>query len=378
MRRSGIPIRTLLLRVFLPAVAFVAIGLSLLAYDRVYTSIVDGFDRKLIATSALTGALLDAGDHDRLIAIARTEPEGDAAEHSAEYLRAVLPMRRILHELDITYLYTQVLGGSQDVIYVLDATVGEDHSRIGAEDDLPPETLAGIRRATAQGTVHLSPIEFQEQWGLLKTAAAPVRDRQGRIVATAGADVNVSLIRVATQNALFVSVVIGLASLLGSAFVTVVAVRRIAEPLDRLRQEALRIAGGDHRPLERFPAPRDIADLQEALAASTTEMTGRLADARVHRDIATREAGVAAAAAALATLAKGSNRLSFTGGDPLADGEGASLRRAAAALLAERVAADPALAARIEAEGPVLALAPGERATARLDDGRELVIGAGA
>jgi hypothetical protein len=376
MRRSGLPIRTLLLRVFLPAVAFVAIGLSLLAYDRIYTSIVDGFDRKLIATSALTGALLDARDHDRLIAIARTEPEGDAAEHSAEYLRAVLPMRRILHELDITYLYTQVLGGSQDVIYVLDATVGDEHSKIGAEDDLPPETLAGIHRATAQGTVHLSPIEFQEQWGLLKTAAAPVRDQQGRIVATAGADVNVSLIRVATQNALFISVVIGLASLLGSAFVTVVAVRRIAKPLDRLRQDALRIAGGDHRPLERFPAPRDIADLQEALAASTTEMTGRLDHARVRRDAAISEAGVAAARAALAKLAAGSDRLSFTGGDSLAD-ERASLRRAAAARLAERVAADPALAARIEASGPVLMLAPGERATVQIGDGRDLVIGAG-
>lgn len=313
MRRSGLPIRTLLLRVFLPAVAVVAIGLGLLAYDRIYTSIVDGFDRKLIATSALTGALLDARDHDALIAIARAKPDSDAAEHSAEYLHAVLPMRRILHELDITYLYTQVLGGSQDVIYVLDATVGEDHSPIGAEDDLPAETLAGIRRATAQGTVHLSPIEFQQQWGLLKTAAAPVRDQRGKIVATAGADVNVSLIRVATQNALFVSVVIGLASLLGCAFVTLLTVRRIAEPLDRLRREALRIAGGDHRPLDRFPAPRDIAQLQAALAASTAETTGKLADARDRRAVAIRAAGIAATEAALARRGQASGRLAFTG-----------------------------------------------------------------
>lgn len=375
MRRSGLPIRTLLLRVFLPAVAVVAIGLGLLAYDRIYASIVDGFDRKLIATSALTGALLDARDHDALIAIARTKPNSDAAEHSAEYLHAVLPMRRILRELDITYLYTQVLGGSQDVIYVLDATEGEDHSSIGSEDDLPAETLAGIRRATAKGTVHLSPIEFQQQWGLLKTAAAPVRDQQGRIVATAGADVNVSLIRIATQNALFISVVIGLASLLGCAFVTLLTVRRIAEPLDRLRREALRIAGGDHRPLDRFPAPRDIAQLQAALAASTAATTGRLADARARRAVVIRAAGVAEAEAAMARCGEASNRLSFTGA--VADDD-LSRRRAAAARLAERVAADPALAARIEAEGPPLTLAAGERATVRLDDGRQLLIGAGA
>lgn len=375
MRRSGLPIRTLLLRVFLPAVAIVAIGLGLLVYDRIYASIVDGFDRKLIATSALTGALLHARDHDALIAVARAEPDSDATEQSAEYLRAVLPMRRILHELDITYLYTQVLGGAKDVIYVLDASVDENHSPIGSEDDLPAETLAGIRRATAQGTVHLSPIEFQQQWGLLKTAAAPVRDRQGRIVATAGADVNVSLIRIATQNALFVSVVIGLASLLGCAFVTLITVRRIAEPLDRLRREALRIAGGDHRPLDRFPAPRDIAQLQEALAASTAGTTGRLVDARARRAAAIRDAGIAATESALARRAQESDRLTFTGA--VAD-DALPLRRAAAARLAERVAADPALAARIEAVGPPLRLAPGERATARLDDGRLLPIGAGA
>ncbi len=370
MRPDGVPIQTLLLRVFLPAVALVAIGLGLLAYDRIYASILDGFDRKLIATSALTGALLDAEDHDRLIAVARAGGD-EAEENGPEYLRAVLPMRRILRELDITYLYTQVLGGSKDVIYVLDASVGDDHSPIGAEDDLPPETLAGIRRATTQDKVHLSPIEFQQQWGLLKTVAAPVRDANGRIVATAGADVNVSLIRIATQNALFISVVIGMVSLLACALVTFYTVRRIAEPLDRLRQEALRIAGGDHRPLEPFAAPRDIAELQAALAASTAAKTGALADARARRDAMIRDAGIAAVEADLARSGAASPNLAFTGGDT----DGSTLRRAAAARLAARMAADPALAARVEAAGPLLHLADGESASVRIDGDRTIPIG---
>lgn len=370
MRPDGVPIQTLLLRVFLPAVALVAIGLGLLAYDRIYASILDGFDRKLIATSALTGALLDASDHDRLIAVARAGGD-EAEENGPEYLRAVLPMRRILRELDITYLYTQVLGGSKDVIYVLDASVGDDHSPIGAEDDLPPETLAGIRRATTQDKVHLSPIEFQQQWGLLKTVAAPVRDANGRIVATAGADVNVSLIRIATQNALFISVVIGMVSLLACALVTFYTVRRIAEPLDRLRQEALRIAGGDHRPLEPFAAPRDIAELQAALAASTAAKTGALADARAQRDAMIRDAGIAAVEADLVRFGATTPELAFTG----SEADGSALRRAAAARLAARMAADPALAARVEAAGPLLHLAEGESASVRIDGDRTIPIG---
>lgn len=376
MRPEGIPIRILLLRVFLPAVAVVAIGLGLLSYDRLYETILDGFDRKLIATSALTGALIDARDHDALIAAARSGSEPAAAEQSPAYRRQVEPMRRIRDELDITYLYTQVLGGSQDVIYVLDATTGEEHSTIGAEDDLPPETLTGIRRSTALGTIHLSPVEFQEQWGLLKTAAAPINDAQGRIVATAGADVNVSLIRIATQNALFTSVVIGMVSLLACAIFILIIVRRIAQPLARLRQEALRVAGGDHRPPDDFPAPHDIATLQTTLRDSSGAVTAMLAAARADAAQDGRRLDRDALDAALARAADGATSLIFSG--PAAQDIDARLRRAAAARVAERLAADPALAAAIEVQGPVLALANGETAAVRLDDGRTIIIGAPA
>lgn len=374
MRRSGVPIQTMLLRVFLPAVAIVAIGLGLLTYDRLYATILDGFDRKLITTSVLTGAMIDGRDHDRLIAIARARPEGDQAERSPEYLRAVEPMRRVREKLGITYLYTQVLGGRKDILYVVDATEGDGHSQIGSEDDLPPETLDGIKRVQARGGVHLSPIEFQEQWGLLKTAAAPVRGADGRIDATAGADVNVSLIRTATQNALFTSVVIGMASLLACTLVILMIVRRIAEPLDRLRQEALRIAGGDRRPLADFPAPRDIASLRRALAQSTAAMTGGLAERHAAASATAREAGMTALDAELARIAAGTPQLGFAAPD--ARDTDALMRRAAAARLARRVAADPRLADAIEAEGPPLILAGGERATVTLADGRVVTIGA--
>jgi hypothetical protein len=376
MRRNSIPIQTLLLRAFLPAVAVVAIGLGLLSYNRLYATILDSFDRKLAAISALTGAMIDGRDHDRLIAVARTQPESDAAERSPEYLRAVEPMRRIRDHLDITYLYTQILGGRKDIRYVLDATEGADHSLIGSEDELPPETLAGIRQVEARGGVHLSPIEFQEQWGLLKTAAAPVRDADGRIVATAGADVNVSLIRTATQNALFTSVVIGMASLLACTLVILMIVRRIARPLDRLRQEALRIAAGDHRPIADFAAPRDIAGLRHALARSSSEMTARLAARRDAASAAASEAGLAALDADLARIAASSPGLDFAG--PAGNDAAALLRRAAAARLARRIAADSALVEAIDAEGPLMILAEGETAVVTLTDGRKLVIGTSA
>lgn len=371
MRRS-VPIQTLLLRVFLPAIGIVAIGLGLLTYNRLYATILGGFDRKLITTSALTGAMIDGRDHDRLIAVARTAPETDTAERSPEYQRLVRPMRRIREALGLTYLYTQILGGGEDIIYVLDSTEGDNHSTIGSEDDLPDETLAGVRRSVARGTIHLSPIEYQEQWGLLKTAAAPLRDGHGRIVATAGADVNVSLIQVATQNALFASVVIGMASLLACVLAVLIVVRSIARPLDRLRQEALRIAGGDHGPLAPSPAPRDIARLQTMLAERAAATTGSLADARRSLLAEQQQTAIAAIHARLREIGENA-ALRFTG-PPAADGD-ALLRRAAAARLAERIAADPELAGQIGAMGPLLHLTDGESAVAMLPDSRTVKIG---
>lgn len=266
MRPEGTPIQTLLWRTFTPAIVVLAIALGALVYTRLYDTILDGFSRKLVTTSSLVGALIDPADHDFLIRAARVRAPGEAVEAMAQYQRNVVPMRRIRRELELTYLYSQVLGGTQDVIYVLDATEGDEHSLISSEDELTPETRAGLRKTQADGSLYVSPIEFQEQWGLLKTAAAPVRDRQGRIVATAGADVNISVIEVATQNALLVSALIGVASLLASALVTLLIVRWVARPIEALKSEALRIAAGDRAPPADTAAPKEVRRLRVSLA----------------------------------------------------------------------------------------------------------------
>ena len=55
MRPEGTRIQTLLWRTFTPAIVLVAIGLGALVYTRLYDTILDGFARKLVTTSSLTG-----------------------------------------------------------------------------------------------------------------------------------------------------------------------------------------------------------------------------------------------------------------------------------------------------------------------------------
>ncbi|MBU1374430.1 MAG: histidine kinase [Alphaproteobacteria bacterium] len=343
MRADGIPIKSLLWRTFTPAIVILAVVLGALVYNRLYDTILDGFSRKLIATSALTGALIDPADHDFLIRAAQVRAPAESVEAMPQYLRNVEPMRQIRKDLGLTYLYSQVLGGTKDVIYVLDSTVGEEHSNIGAEDELTAETRIGLGRTTRDGTPYVSPIEFQEQWGLLKTAAAPIRSRTGKIVATAGADVNISVIEVATQNALFASALIGVASLIASAIVTWLIVRWVALPIEGLKADALRIAAGDRAPPTQTASPREVSRLRGALADLAVHLVASMRSAwtdTLGRDRARNVellSGVLGAAGPV-TLVEG---VVWEASD---DGLEARLERRAMTLLAERFAADTTLA----------------------------------
>ncbi|MEJ2457083.1 MAG: histidine kinase, partial [Novosphingobium sp.] len=208
-----------------------------------------------------------------LIAAARNAADAATVESFPLYRRNVRPIRHIREELGLTYLYTQVLGGPKDIRYILDGSQGEDHSPLGSTDDLPRETVAGLRRVQANGSIYVSPIEYQEQWGLLKTAAAPVVGSDGRIAASAGADVNISVIQVATQNALFMSAMIGIGSVLACLLAALVLVRRIAGPIEALTEDTLQIAGG-HTPVSGVrPGPREVKTLRKALDTLAGSLT---------------------------------------------------------------------------------------------------------
>lgn len=273
MQRETVPIKTLLLRIFVPAVVLVSMLLAVFVYNWLYTTIIDGFDRKLTTTSALAGALIDPEDHDQLIRAAFAKKDAELIEQSPLYLRNVMPIRRIRSKLDLTYLYSQAVGGSQDVTYILDGSEGDEHSPIGSEDDLSDMTMRGLTNAETRGTMFVSPIEYQEQWGLLKTALAPVYGGDGQITSTAGADVNISVIQVATQNSLFASALIGIGSILACLLVALAIVRRVAHPIEALKDDALKFTAGDGHSSMPTAAPSEVVGLRDALATLAKKMT---------------------------------------------------------------------------------------------------------
>lgn len=370
--RTHIGIQALLLRTFLPVVMLSALLFAALVYTMLHDSILRQFDDRLVATSALTGALIDPADHDWLIDAAKAGRDPAAVEADSRYRRNVDPMRRIREKLGLTYLYTQVRRGDEEIFYILDATEGEEHSPAGSVDRLPAETMAGLRSVQAEQGIYVSPVEYQEQWGLLKTAAAPVYGADGRIAGTAGADVNVSVIQVATQTILFQSAMIGIASILICLFVTLQIMRRVARPIERLTQDALRIAAGDNHPPADIRSPKEVGALRDSLARLgdhvTEERDHAVADAARHR-LADSERRLLAghdAERPVVLLADGPDRQLFwlvTGATGLAS----ALAARAMVRLGERAADQSELRSALESladleQGALLSFVPGARA----------------
>lgn len=213
----------------------------------------------LLAETTAGGLAWDGADGrgwlalDRLIEIRpgawseRADAPGYRSEASALYLQHVHKMRRIREAAHITYLYTQIPHSSDPsrCIYILDASIGEAHSNLGDEDDLPEENVEG-QRAVLQGEdLFLSPVRPWDQWGLLKVAFAPIEDRHGDIHALTGADVNISIIRQKTRENLIRVLFSGLLCLAIGGFVAFAVARRTIEPVAQVNEAALKIAAGN-------------------------------------------------------------------------------------------------------------------------------------
>lgn len=186
-------------------------------------------------------------------------------EENPLYLKYVRPMQRILNEAELTYHYTQVPFGSAGILYVLDATSGEDHSPIGTEEENPPEEAERLNRVMTTAQVSLSEIQEFDLWGFLKIGSAPILNQQGVAVGLVGADVNISVIHRKTSHALLQVLGIGVCALAGALLVSLVIAQRLVQPLRRLKDGALRIAAGEYEYIVDVQKPSELHELSQGL-----------------------------------------------------------------------------------------------------------------
>lgn len=204
---------------------------------------------------------------------------GYLSEADPFYERYRTPFIAIRRAARLTFLYTDIYLGDDKIYYVLDGTEGENYSMPGADDSIPnPEARDGAERAQFLGRPWVSPVQQWKQWGLLKTSSFPIKTADGRTVALAGADVDITVIREKTRWAMFAVFFVGVASLIAAVLVSLLIARSLTRPLRDLKESALRIAAGYYR-----TAPATRGHRETGALATTLNLLGERLDDEARR-----------------------------------------------------------------------------------------------
>ncbi len=172
----------------------------------------------------------------------------------------------------LSFLYTQVYIGDKGIYYVLDGTIGDGYSRPGSTDVLPATSQEAAEVVQLVGRPWVSPIQNWQAWGLLKSCFTPIRNSSGKVVAMAGADVDIGVIRGKTRWALAAAILIGIVSLIAAGIVSLRVARVLTRPLQKLKESALWLAAGNYSTRITVGGSREVV----ALASTLDQLRDRL------------------------------------------------------------------------------------------------------
>lgn len=206
------------------------------------------------------------------------------SERDPFFDRHVHAYRRTREIAGLTFLYTLVYLGEDQIRYILDGSLGDDHSPPGYPDDVPDEaTINDYAQAQSRGLGFVSGIREWEEWGLIKAASDPIYASNGRIVALSGADVDIGVIRDKTRYALFAVIFVGAGLLLLAGSVSYRVSQSLMRPLRDIKDSALRIAAGYHGSRVDYASDDEIGQLAQSLNALSSRLAAQARQSEAYR-----------------------------------------------------------------------------------------------
>ena len=221
-------------------------------YRQSVAALRDELRHSLRREAAALSTLVDADAHKRFVS--------PAQESSAEYARALAPLRRVLQSRDkeIKYIYTCVLRpdplGVKRVYFVLDTAPAGDHDGDGVDDKSHirqpyPEASPELFRALETGTAQSDAEPYKDAWGTFISGYAPFRDRNNRVAGVLGIDMpatayldHIFALRAAALAGIGIGLVVSLAVglVVRRLFIGIVAARTALE--ERVRERTVELA----------------------------------------------------------------------------------------------------------------------------------------
>lgn len=227
---------------------------------------------------------------------------GYYSEQNPFFQRYVTAYQNTRTAAGLTFLYTEVHLGADQIRYILDGSIGDDHSPPGYLDTVPEDSVADVTLAQSRGQAFVSDIREWEEWGLIKVAAEPIYSSSGKIVALAGADVNIGVIRNKTRFALFAVLFVGAGLLLLAGSVSYRVSQSLMRPLRNIKDSALRIAAGYHDTHVDYPGNDEIGQLARGLNELSSRLAAQARQSETYQRALTRGRDLIALEHALADI----------------------------------------------------------------------------
>jgi serine phosphatase RsbU (regulator of sigma subunit) len=266
---------------FLAAICFamasiVAIALAFSAINQV--RLIKGIFSDRVKSVALTAAaFLDVDVHQCVLSRDKMD--------DAVYQRQVHAINKfLLNNPDIRFLYSiREVNGESGMQYrfVLDGgAAGEpmtvDNFNFSKPGDLYENLSAEGRAVFRTGVPATTADVYTDKWGTFLTGYAPVKDKDGRIIAVVGADVKASDINAtilkSVKGIIFVAITVFLVG-----FIMMLLVRRmVSEPLKQLSSAAIRVGHDDFD----HPIETDRSDEFGQVFATFNNMISQVRESR--------------------------------------------------------------------------------------------------
>lgn len=200
-------------------------------------------------------------------------------EGAEVYKKYIKPMTEIKLALNLTYHYTfNLLYGDENnnCYYIFDVSEGNEYTPIGSYDIMDEDDLAGAEDVMYRDKAYVSSVKLWEKWGLLKVAYAGIKDSEGKVVAVAGTDVDISFIKSKTHEALIHSITIGIIALILSIIASYYIAVKIMRPIEKLKTSALKIAAGNYKEKVHIDSPIELAELSNGFNHMSEQLTDEI------------------------------------------------------------------------------------------------------
>ena len=234
---------------FKTSILFALNNLILIAFTsgfffyKLNSSYNDKIDSALSSSAKTLSAMIDPEIH--------KEIASENTENSQKYSYYRDKMIRIQKDNNLTFIYSLIKDSEGKIHFILDTGENENHSPIGMEYEADDAVLSAFEGKPVIGSI------TTDQYGIFKSAYAPIIDSEGKTNAIIGVDIDYAEIVKAKREILIFIIAIAIAGFIASILLILFIRRILIKPIKSFSSTISDVARFDGNLEMRFPKDKN-------------------------------------------------------------------------------------------------------------------------